>query len=129
MSDAKIPQEKMKKMLKTAGVGPDTEAISRRRWPRYETTGTVLFHRQKEKTVHEGALEDVSEGGLAFVTTVSLAVGETLMLSYQEEGEPRLYRGEAVVEPVHSPPKETRFLVGVRFISPRTPRTAPDEGR
>jgi len=114
MSDAGIPEGAMREMLKRAGIDPETSVISRRRWPRYETTGDVAFHRHREKEMHRGFLVDISEGGLAFFTKISVAVGETLLLTYREEGEGK--SAEATVETVHSHPRGDEFLVGVRFV-------------
>ncbi len=114
MSDTDFTDEKMKKLLDNAGVDPETSLSDRRGLPRYETEGRVTFHRPHEKNVHTGTLVDISEGGLAFFTQVSLAVGEKLLLSYREEGEPQ--SAEATVETVHSHPKGDNYLVGVRFI-------------
>ena len=114
MSDEGLSEERMKKVLERAGVDPETEALGRRKWPRYETEGAVEFHRPQEKAVHTGALADISEGGLAFLTGISVAIGETLLLTYQEEGETK--SAEVTVETVHSHPNEDSFLVGVKFI-------------
>lgn len=101
-------------MLKGAGLDPQTSAADRRKWLRYETAGDVTFHRPHEKDVHTGKLADISQGGLAFITGVSLAVGETLLISYQEEDEERT--AEATVETVHSHPQDDNYLVGVRYV-------------
>ena len=114
MSRSNIPDEQMKKLLERAGVDPATSAVSRRRWPRHEAEGDVRFHRPSEKTVHLGQLVDVSDGGLAFLTTASLAVGESLLLRFQEEGKEK--SAEASVETIHAHPKDDRFLVGAKFV-------------
>ena len=89
MSDTDFTDEKMKKLLADAGVDPGTSLSDRRSFPRYGTHGQVTFHRPHEKNVHTGTLLNISEGGLAFFTQVSLAVGERLLLSYQEEDDPQ----------------------------------------
>lgn len=114
MRDASLPDETVRRMLEETGVDPEEGVICRRRWPRFRTVGEVTFHRPHEKTRHAGTLVDISEGGLAFLTEASLAVGETVLLSYQEEG--ASLSAEGMVETVHSHPKETRYLVGVKFI-------------
>ncbi|HUW57129.1 MAG TPA: PilZ domain-containing protein [Planctomycetota bacterium] len=114
MSDRDFTDEKLKNMLKDAGLDPATAAVDRRQWLRYDARGAVAFHRPQEKDVHTGKLVDISDGGLAFVTRVSLAVGETLRLSYQEEDGPKAV--EAKVETVHSHPRDDSYLVGVRFV-------------
>ena len=114
MSDMDFTDERMKKLLADAGVDPGTSLSDRRSFPRYGTHGQVTFHRPQEKNVHTGTLINVSEGGLAFFTRVSLAVGERLLLSYQEQGEPK--SAEATVEAVHSHPKDDDYLVGVKFV-------------
>ena len=106
MSEASLPDD--------AGVDANGAVIGRRKWPRFQTVGEVTFHRPREKARHTGSLADISEGGLAFLTDVSLAVGETLRLSYREEGGE--ISAEGTVETVHSHPKADRYLVGVQFI-------------
>ena len=92
----------------------DETMSERRQWPRHAVEGTVSFHRPHEKQVHTGVLVDVSEGGLAFLTDVSLAVGETLLMSYQVTDLER--SSEGMVETVHSHPKNDQFLIGTRFV-------------
>ena len=119
MSETDFTDEKLKQVLDDAGLGPPTAAADRREWLRYETAGVLAFHRPQENDVHTGKLADVSEGGLAFVTRVSLAVGETLLLSYEEDGKEKAV--EATVETVHSHPRDDSYLVGTRFVD-HTPR-------
>ena len=114
MSETNLPSDEVQKLLENAGVDPLTPGITRRKWTRFETAGSVEFSRPGEKASHVGSLIDISEGGLAFLTDVSLAVGETLGLSYQETEEPVSMIG--TVETVHSHPKEKQFLVGVKFL-------------
>jgi hypothetical protein len=108
-----IPDGVMNHLLKGAGLMSGGH-VTRRRWPRFEARGEVRFTRPMEKTENVGELADVSRGGLAFLTTASLAVGETLHLSWDEEGRAR--RAEAAVEAIHSHPKDPRVLVGARFV-------------
>ena len=114
MSDEKLPDDAVRRLLDDVGVDADGDAICRRRWPRFRTVGEVTFHRPQEKARHVGTLVDISEGGLAFLTDVSLAVGETLRLAYRE-GDAST-SAEGMVETVHSHPKEDRYLVGVKFV-------------
>ncbi|HUU42545.1 MAG TPA: PilZ domain-containing protein [Planctomycetota bacterium] len=114
MSASKLPEEPVRKIVGASGVDPSAGAITRRKHPRFGTAGTVAFNRPDEQTRHAGRLADISEGGLAFLTDVSLAVGETLKLTWREEGE--TVSTDATVETVHSHPKASEFLVGVKFI-------------
>jgi len=115
MSEGSLPDERVQEILDRSGVDAESGAITRRAWPRFETAGDVTFNRPGEQTRHTGELADISDGGLAFVTDLSLAVGETLHLTYQEAG--ASVSAEAKVETVHSHPKEDRFLVGVKFVA------------
>jgi hypothetical protein len=111
MSEPPIPDNELNEVL---GGPADLRPIDRRKSQRFETRGTVEFRRPSEKTRHRGNLVDISEGGLCFVTTVPLLVGETLHLTYEEEGKPR--SAEATVETVHSQPREIRVIVGAKYL-------------
>jgi len=108
MSEPPVPDDKLKDVL------GDVKPSDRRSSPRYATRGTVEFHRPLETDRHTGRLVDISEGGLSFVTKVPLPVGETLHLTYEEEGRPR--STQATVETVHATQKEAGYVVGAKFV-------------
>jgi hypothetical protein len=114
MTEAGIPDDRLKRLLERAGVDAEDSSDTRRRHPRFKAEGEVRFHRPMEKAEHGGRLSDISRGGLSFVTDVSLAVGETLLLSYEEDGKPR--SAQASVETIHAHPKDKNFLVGAKFV-------------
>ena len=114
MTDAGIPDAMLRRLLERAGI-ESPEAVTRRRWPRFAVSGPVRFSRPMEKSENSGELADVSEGGIAFLTTASLAAGETLHLAWDERGRTR--RAQATVEVIHSHPKDPRVLVGAKFVS------------
>ncbi len=114
MTSEGISEERMKQLLDRAGLPAEGPAVSRRRWPRFSAEGAVRFTRPMERAEHVGELADVSLGGLAFLTDVSLAVGETLLLTYEDSGKTR--STQASVETIHSHPKDRRVLVGAKFV-------------
>ena len=114
MTEAGIPDDRLKRLLERAGGDSGRPPDTRRRHERFKAEGDVRFRRPMEKAEHSGRLSDLSLGGLAFVTDVSLAVGETLLLSYQENGKPR--SAQASVETIHAHPKDKNFLVGAKFV-------------
>lgn len=113
MRDSESTDGRTGEMPGDDGLAPEPASADRRRHVRRQVRGIVEFHRPKEKALHAGTIADVSEGGLAFFTDVSLAVGETLLLTYREEG--RAKSAEATVTTIHSRPREDSYLVGVNF--------------
>ena len=113
MTGGPIPDDRLKGLLNRAGVGPD-DAMTRREFPRFTAEGRVSFTRPMERGENVGELVDVSEGGLSFLTAVSVSVGETLLVTFDDDGRPR--SRQATVETLHSRPKEQRFVVGAKFI-------------
>ena len=114
MTEPGIPDDRLKRLVAGAGGDAARPPASRRRHERFKAEGDVRFRRPMEKAEHVGRLSDLSRGGLSFVTDVSLAVGETLLLTYQEDGKPRSV--QASVETIHAHPKDKNFVVGAKFV-------------
>ena len=114
MKQKGIPPEDLERLIRSTGAAPQETVKSRRQHERHDVSGTVAFHRADQKDFHRGELTDISEGGMAFLTEVSLHVGELLVISCQIREESRTF--EARVETVHTRPEDRRLLVGCRFV-------------
>lgn len=115
MGKKRIDPKDLDRLIRSTGVEPETTVHSRRRHPRRVVSGAVTFRRPDDAQTCHGELTDLSEGGLAFLTTESLAVGEVLLIGCHLQEEARTF--QARVETVHAHEEERRFLVGCKFLA------------